>query len=356
MTVIAVTMTISSFIQGLGIELLSPLLSLIGFQGPTTTGRLAKIISALLHTAGLPMTIPTVLFLFLFLVIIENAFNYFEMSYSRKFIFDFVEKLRNDLFEVYLKAGWPYWLQIRLGPMTNRITEENLRVETAISSILVFLSNLILMAVLLGVAFVFSWPMALIFLTSGGLLVLMMDYRILRQTSSGPSISAQANDVQEVVQEHLNAAKLIKSSGLIESSLKTFKKVVRQLHAVQYEKWLQTYKATSIFNPLVISILCLGFYCAVGPLHIPQSKALVILLIYFRLAARLSGTRDIGHAIVLLSPSYEAILQDVRDAGVGDMRSKTPQRIALCLLPYHRALRFKTYHSLTNLEDRFYQI
>src|SRR5258708_1133234 len=219
MTVVAVTMTLSSCVQGFGIALLAPLLSLIGFQGPTTTGRMAKVISTLLHTVGLPLTVQTVLLLFLCLVIAENALKFFEMSYSHKFIFDFVEELRNELFEAYLKAGWPYWLQQRLGHMAGRLTEENLRVENAVSSMIVFLSNLILMAVLLGVAFVFSWPMALIFLISGGLLILILEIRLLRRSSQA-SISIQANEVQEVVHEHLNAAKLIKSSGLVTQSLK----------------------------------------------------------------------------------------------------------------------------------------
>src|SRR5205807_6365441 len=295
--VVAVTMTLSSCIQGFGIALLAPLLSLIGFQGPTTTGRMAKLISAILQSVGLPLTVPTVLLLFLLLVTLENALTFFEMCYSHKFILNFVEKLRNDLFRAYLKAGWPYWLQQRLGHMAGRLTEENLRVENAISSMIVILSNLIHMAVLFGVSFVFSLPMALIFLTSGGLLILMMENRLFRRSSSGPTISTQAGDVQEVVHEHLNAAKLIKSSGLVEESLRVFQQAVRELHEVQYQKWLQAYKASSIFNPLIISILCLGFYCAVGPLHIPQSKALVIMLIYLRLAARLSGTRDMGHTI-----------------------------------------------------------
>ncbi len=185
------------------------------------------------------------------------------------------------------------------------------------------------MVVLLGVAFVFSWQMALIFLTSGALLILMTEYRLLGRSAASPTISAQAGNVQEVVHEHLNAAKLIKSSGLIEQSLKVFRNAVRQLHEGQYQKWLQAYKASSIFNPLVICILCIGFYCAVGPLHIPQSKALVILLIYFRLGARLSGTRDLGHTILLLSPSYEAILQDIREASTSAEENAVQPRIEL---------------------------
>src|SRR5258706_5633079 len=108
MLLVMTTMTFSSMAQGFGIALLSPLLSLIGFQGPTTTGRMAKLIFTLLNSVGLPMKVPTVLLLFLTLVIIENALTFFQMSYSHKFILDFVEDLRNSLFSVYLKAGWPY--------------------------------------------------------------------------------------------------------------------------------------------------------------------------------------------------------------------------------------------------------
>src|SRR5262245_968772 len=95
MAIVMTSMTLSSLTQGFGIALMAPLLSLIGFQGPTTTGRMVTLILKLLHGVHLPMTVPTVLLLFLVLVVIENTLKFFEMSYSNKFVFNFAEELRN---------------------------------------------------------------------------------------------------------------------------------------------------------------------------------------------------------------------------------------------------------------------
>jgi ATP-binding cassette subfamily C protein len=166
----------------------------------------------------------------------------------------------------------------------------------------------------LGVAFVLSWQLALLFLLSGLTLITLMESRILKGRRPEITLSRQSETVHEIVHQHLGTIKLIKSSSLEKESESTFEKAVHQLMNVDYQNTLLGYRLSAIFDPLMIVILCVGFYCAVVPLQIPKAKAMVILFIFFRLAARLSGTRDLGHAILLYGPSYAAILADIQEA------------------------------------------
>jgi ATP-binding cassette subfamily C protein len=316
MSVVVLSMTAVSVAQGMSVALLSPLLSLAGLQGPSTSGRLAKGVETVLNTVALPMTIQTVLLLFLLLVVIENTFRFLQMAYTRRFIAEFVVKLRLTLYEAYLDASWPYWLEKHMGHLASRLTGENYRVEVALNTITSFLSDLVLVGVLFSVAFVFSWSLALIFLVCGGLVMLIMESRFVKRESSGQRISSQNNTVQEVVHEHLSGAKLIKSAGLQNFSLGVFEKSIRHLSDLEVDNHVTSFRISAIFNPFIVAILCVGFYSGVAYLHVPATKGLVILFVFFRLSTRLSGMQNMVHTILTYSPAYAAILKDIQEASL----------------------------------------
>jgi ATP-binding cassette subfamily C protein len=343
MLTIVLTMALVSVVQGVGIALLSPLLSLVGLQNAAASGRLSLAVAHILKIVGLPMTIKTVLALFVFLVAIENLLKFLQLSYTRRFIAEFVIDLRATLYDAYLKASWPYWLEKHLGHMTGRLTGENTRVEVALNALLSFLSDFILIAVLFGVAFVFSWPMALVFLVSGGLLALLIENRFVILHNSGQNISSQNTTVQEVVHEHLSGGKLIKSAGLQEQSLSILGKSIGQLSRLEVDTAVAGFAINALFNPLVVLILSVGFFCGISYLHVPPTKALVILFVFFRLSTRLSGLQNTGHTILTYSPAYAVILKDIKEASAAAEQKPSNAMYACAPLTQTLALKQVTF-------------
>ncbi len=317
MAAVVGSMAFVSLIQGLGMVLLVPLLSKagLGASAPSAgSGFLLRATEALFAALGLSASLRNILFFFLLLVVFENLLRFQQMTYVRRFVGYFAVRLRLALYEAYLSASWPFWLEKRLGEMASRLTLEAGRVESALWSLAIFLSGVIGACVYLAAAFALSWPMALLYLIGGGTLLAFMETRSLARNAAGAHVSSHNNALQEVVMEHLGGAKMIKASGALERSRQMFERVVSALNQAEIRGNVAIYKNSAWFGCLIMVLLCLGFYSAVVYFQVEMVEALVVLFIFFRLSARLSDLQQTGHATLMYTPAYAGILQDLRAA------------------------------------------
>jgi ATP-binding cassette, subfamily C, bacterial len=330
---IVASMTIVSLAQGIGIALLVPLLSLIGIgQSALPSGRLMAWFASAFEFWGLPMVLETVLPIFLLFVTAENQLRYFQRRYTRTFLGNFVTNLRISLYEAYLNAAWPFWHTKHLGRMANLLGMESYRVMVAFYELTSFLSEIILVTVLLAVAFLLSWPLALLFLLGAGLLVSISASRLKNVAHTGTDVTTQNGLLQEAIQEHLQAAKLIKSSGMERQSLEIFQTIARKLNLTETKGNIQPYRVAAFLNPIVAAILCLVLYISLNHFKMDPAQVLVSLFIFYRISSRLVMIQQAWHGVLLNAPAYGAILLETREARLFSEQKETLNTVACPIL------------------------
>jgi len=314
---LVVGLTTMSLLQGLGTALLVPLLTLAGVTGPGDTGRIGRVTSVVrdgLARVGAPITLETVLMLFVVLVIVESGVRYLTGNYVRRIVGLFVFDLRVSLFGAYLAAPWSYWQWRRPGAMTSLLTTETQRVSVAFRDLTVFLSESFVAVGLLVVAFCISWQLTVFFGVGAVALLIVMRRYVQEGRQTGGVLTTENNALHDAIQEQLHAAKLVKASAMEAWSLARFSSAAGRVNAAETRLVIAANRTLELFNPLIVGLLCAGLYVSIVYLRMNPAELLVVLLIFFRIALKVSLAQKMWHGVLLNAPGYQAIVDEIGDA------------------------------------------
>lgn len=332
MTVVVASMGAVGLTQGMGIALLVPLLSLIelGKGGQITEhGRSMEWLPKALQSVGIELTLESALLLFLLAVVSESRLRFYQLRYVRTFMGNFAADIRISLYRAYLSASWPLWHKKRVGDVTSVLTLESYRVLVSFNELANLLAEAILATVLLMIAFWISWPLALLFLTAGGLLVLLMKSRIVSGKHVGTQVTIQNSALQEAVHEQLNAIKVIKCSGMERQSVEIFERRVRELTEADVRGNIDSYRNTALLDPMLAGLLCVGLYAGLTYLKISVPEVLIVLFIFYRAAPRINKLQQAWHGFFLNFPAYFAT-QSEYDEATRAIEHKVGQKTGFC--------------------------
>lgn len=310
--------TLVTLIQGVGMALLVPLLSLVGFgEGLSigTAGRLTDWFIRLFRVTGFEPSLKGALVLVFLLVGFENLFRFLQRSYAKRFVVFFANDLKVLLYQTYLNASWPFWLKKHVGQMVSLLTLESTRVELAADFFIVgFLSEAMLIVAFIGLAFTISWQFSIAAIMVGGALFLIFKGGFQATDKLGSEISNQNHAIQETIQEHLNASKLIKSYSMEKESLNSFRREALKLAEADIKGNIRSFRIVSFFGTLTIGLLCIGLYSAIRFLNLHPAQVLVILLIFYRILTKVSTVQERWHRVTLNAPAFDAVMKDLTEA------------------------------------------
>ena len=307
-------LTTMSLLQGLGTALLAPLLTLAGVTGPGDAGRIGRISTVVrdgLALVGARISLETVLMLFVALVIVESGVRYLTGNYVRRIVGMFVFDLRVRLFGAYLAAPWSYWQGRRSGAMTSLLTTETQRVSVAFRDLTVFLSESIVALGLLLVAVGISWQLTAFFGVGAAALLLVMRRYVQEGRQTGGVLTTENNALHDAIQEQLHAAKLVKASAMEAWSLARFSGAAGRVNVAETRLVIAANRTLELFNPLIVGLLCAGLYVSIVYLRMNPAELLVVLLIFFRIAVKVSLAQKMWHGVLLNAPGYQAIVDEI---------------------------------------------
>lgn len=312
MTMIVIAMVLVSLGEGVGLALLIPLLGAMGVGGGAASpGRISLAVRDIFANVGLPFELWSVLLVFVGVVAAENSVRFFQRRYTRRLQGDLSVALRVELYEAYLAARWPFWLSKHMGHMASRLTVEGGRVEAAFYYVILLLSESIFVVFLLGLAFVMSWQLATYFLIAGSLMFVALRGRFRAADRQGTAASAQSNDIQEVVQEHLGAAKFIKASHGERRSLAEVRTVFKTLADTEVVGNAQNFAMNAILQIAIAVILAIGLYLSLMWFKLDIASVLVVLVVFYRMAPKLATIQQMNHGLQMAAPAFVNVMEDL---------------------------------------------
>ncbi|MHB8069318.1 MAG: ABC transporter transmembrane domain-containing protein [Desulfobaccales bacterium] len=200
--------------EGIGLLMIIPLLQLIGFGSTTDSGGITGFIGRLLALAGLPLSLWTILGVYVILVSASAAASRFREVLNMEIVQGFTHFLRNDLYATLTRVDWLSFTRIRAADITHVLTAAMEMVGVGIQQLLLLVSTVVLVAVNLGVAFTLSPPMTALALGTGGLLLLILRPFNRQALHTGEELHQARKEMFAVVTDHLSGMKVAKSYGL----------------------------------------------------------------------------------------------------------------------------------------------
>lgn len=295
-------------LEGLGLMLLLPLLTLAGIfggsEGLALPFRLPDSWSPVLD--GIPPDRKLLLMLSLFVAVValQATVSLFRERHSQRLQLGFVDHLRITLFGALARSRWSFLAQHHSSEFLSVLTTDISRVGTGTIFLLQLFTQLAMLTVYLVVAFRLSPPVTGLALLTGAALwwVLRRSRDVAKQ--SGVILSRANQQLCNEIQEFLGALKLIKIHGEEAGYQSQFIHVIEHLRGQ-----LQDFNAVRTRSQWVFRIggalsMALLTYAALVWAHLPAASLLVLIAVFSRMLPQVSsihmGLQQLWH----MAPAY----------------------------------------------------
>jgi ATP-binding cassette subfamily C protein len=323
--VISLTLLIAlGLAEGIGLLMIIPLLQLIGFGSTAGSGGITAAIGHLLALAGLPLTLPAILCVYVVLVATSAVASRFREVLNVEIVKGFTNFLRNDLYAALTRVDWLSFTRIRAADITHVLTAGMEMVGFGIQQLLLLVSILVIAGVNLGVALTLSPALTALALGTGILLLLILRPLNQRALHTGEELHQARKEMFAVVTDHLSGMKVAKSYGLEKHFAHHFRLTTGRL-VDQFLEFARINAASRMFYEIGAAVaLSLLFLCAIELMHLPATYLLLMAFLFARLLPKLSRAQQCYQRIRNMLPTYGAALAMQERLVQGQEPRRTP--------------------------------
>ena len=302
-------MVLLGLTQGVGLLMLIPFLRLIGLGGGEGPGDLAAQIGRIFAGVGLPLTMSSILCVYVGIVAAHAMVTRYREVLNTKIIYGFTQVLRNSLYQALCRTEWLCFLRTRGSDVTHVLTSDLQRVGFATQQLLQLIGTVIIAGVHIAVALIISVPMTLFALACGGGFLLVLRPFNRRSNTFGRRLRGSMNDMYSAVTEHLSGMKIAKSYSLEDLHEQNFQDITNGV-TDQMVSFTRVNAATRMYYGIgAAAALAAFFYVAVEIAHLPAANLLLIVFLFARLLPRFSTIQQCVQRIANALPSFEAALE-----------------------------------------------
>jgi len=296
--------------EGVSLLMLVPLLQLVGLdvqQG--TLGRITEWISSIFAAIGMQPTLITVLGFYVLIIIIHSLLKRSENSISLNLQYEFVVRLRRQLYEAIANAGWLFFVRSRASDFTHALTIEMERVGAATYYLLSLLATGIVAVIYILFAMKLSALITGLVFLSGGILLLMIRGKTKIAHETGEGLSDAMNRLYAAVTEHLGGMKIAKSYGAEGRHVEMFARLTEQVHHLYTDAVRNQAEVNYWFNIGSVLILSLILFVSFQILRIQTAGVLLLLYLFARVMPKLSSIQQNFQSFITMLPSFIRIIE-----------------------------------------------
>lgn len=300
-------MVIVSFLQGMEIFLLIPMISVSGvidMNMRTIPGWPSfKLLSSFPESTGLPV----ILGIFLMLVIFQSFLQRNISRQNAKIHQGFILKLRLEIYRAILESNWQFFIKKRKSDIINSLTTELGRVSGGLATFLRLLTHLIFTVIQIGLALWLSVKLT-VFVLICGLGLAFLNRRFVKKAKKlGKLTSELSQNYLSSITDQLNGIKEIKSNTLEESRLTWLTSLTRKMESEQNE--YVNLRTNSELSSKIASAALIAFciLLSVKVLHAQPQQLLLIVLIFSRLWPRFAGVQADVEQIASSIPAFRVL-------------------------------------------------
>ncbi|CDX26560.1 ABC transporter, ATP-binding protein [Mesorhizobium sp. ORS 3324] len=296
---------LGSLTEGLSILLLIPLLHLIGNADQDFAVRVPGVLRWLVP--GGTLSLATVLCLLVGLVTLQAMFTRFKSLYMARLLYDFVNRVRMNLFESIGKARWGVFTRMRSSDLDHALTGDIDRVQAAAFSLLMLAQTALLLAGYLVVSLFISPVMTSFAILIGVLLFIALQPFRARATAYGRVLTGRRQDQYRTVSEFLGGIKVAKSLNVEASYFAQLRATLETMKADNIAYVRNSTIGTALFQVASVIGLSLFIYIALVRFHLSLAEIVVLLLVFMRVAPRFMDMQTQAQQVLINLPAYAAM-------------------------------------------------
>lgn len=296
---------LGSLTEGISILLLIPLLHLIGKADQDYAVRVPEALQWLVPGGMLPLA--AILTLLVALVALQATFNRFKSVYMARLLYDFVNRVRLNLFESIGKARWGVFTRMRSSDLDHALNGDVDRVQVGAFSLLMFTQAALLLTGYLVVSLFISPVMTSFAILIGVVLLIALQPFRARASAYGRTLTSNRQDQYRTVSEFLGGIKVAKSLNVEASYFAELGATLDRMKADNIAFVGNSTLGTALFQMASVIGLSLFIYIALVRFHLSLAEIVVLLLVFMRVAPRFMDMQIQVQQVLINLPAYASM-------------------------------------------------
>ncbi|RKF46535.1 multidrug ABC transporter [Bacillus wiedmannii] len=300
-------MVLISLLEGIGIILLIPMISMTGIINIGEETTFIAPVSRFLQDFPKTTSLVSILGIYILIVLGQNLLQRNITLRDVRTQQAFVRKLRMETYSMILKAKWIFFLEKRKTNLITILTTELARVSYGVNLILQLLAAILFTFIQVGIAFLLS-PQITIFVLVFGLLFLVASRVFIKKARIlGGKTSELAKDYLSGITDHFNGIKDIKSNTLEASRLDWLQSITKKMSNEQME-YMRIRSNSQLFYKVSMAILIAFFLLlSVSIFKAQPAQLLLIVLIFSRLWPRFMTIQSNLEQLAASIPAFKSL-------------------------------------------------
>jgi ATP-binding cassette, subfamily C, bacterial len=292
--------------EGIGLLMLIPFLQLIGFDGAGQSDRIAFLVRDLFTATGLPLTLPAILCVYVFILGLHAVASRYQESLNARMMLGYTQFMQDRLYTAFSRVEWLCFTRTSGTEVIRVLTCDLIRAGFATRKLLELIAATVLTAIYIGVALSVSWVMTLFALACAAVIFLMLQPLNRQAHILGEEFQTAVEDMYWVASEHLGGMKIAKSYSLEDEHAQSFSAVTNQV-AAKAIRFFQVDADTKMYHQLgAIAALSAFFYLAANFIPIPSASLLLVVFVFARLSPKVSSIQHYIQHITNSLPAFRA--------------------------------------------------
>jgi len=267
---------LSSFLEGIGLLSVVPLFYVVLDDKTGERSELTQLAQTVFDKLGLNLEFgPLLLWIVMFLVM-NSVFRLFADRLVAFAIANVVTDLRGRVVREFFKVGWRFIIQHPVGRVSAIIGTEANRVGRAYEIAATFVTQVIQAVVYLGVAFVVSWPAAVLAIVVAAIIAVSLNFLVQITRKAGRRQTKRMRELMVYLSDTLINLKPLKAMGkeasfvsLLEGKILSIKKELRR--AVTAGVTMKSGQEI-----LITISLGIGFFVAITMWNVPIVELVIV--------------------------------------------------------------------------------
>ncbi|MGU3355184.1 ABC transporter ATP-binding protein [Bacillus sp. M5A3_1b] len=300
-------MVLISLLEGIGIILLIPMISMTGIINIGEETTFIAPVSRFLQDFPKTASLVSILGIYILIVLGQNLLQRNITLRDARTQQAFIRELRLETYSMILKAKWSFFLEKRKTNLINILTTELARVSYGVNLILQLLAAILFTFIQVGIAFLLS-PQITIFVLVFGLLFLVASRVFIKKARIlGGKTSELAKDYLSGITDHFNGIKDIKSNTLEASRLDWLQSITKKMSNEQME-YMRIRSNSQLFYKVSMAILIAFFLLlSVSMFQAQPTQLLLIILIFSRLWPRFMTIQSNLEQLAASIPAFKSL-------------------------------------------------
>jgi ATP-binding cassette subfamily C protein len=310
----------TGLVEGLGLGLLLPLLSLIGIGAVNAEGGPARSIAELIEWFGLPLELVPILALFVFVVSGQIALTYLNQRYLLAAVESLAAILRKRLFHVTVGATWATVTAERGSAITSVIVNETQRIGDCLRYALTLAGVSLVFLIYVGFALWLTWEFTLVALGSSAVTLSLLLGIYRKSVVMGRTLSRALAQMQSVLKDHVDAFKLIRAMGLESTSTRVFANAANTVGQSRWRILVDNYKIRALVEMTALVLVVVAIYISVAVIALSPVEIVVMLAVFYRLSPRMIQVQELIQRLAAGLPAFDTT------AAIVHRLEETPER------------------------------